>query len=140
MIFHTLSLIGFAAILTSCGGLNYYVHDNVPPLRGESLAPVTLNTGQTIRVLKHSSGLMWGGYTEGLTIEDSSIVSIRYGRIRSNATSSDESDTWAPHLSIKGNKPGTTRAVYCNRLGEQPDFSKPLPKDFQSRSFQIIVK
>jgi len=134
MIFKTLSLIGFAVILSSCGGLSYYVHNEIPPVQGELLAPVTLNTGQTIRVLKHSAFIKWG-YNEGVTIEDPSVVGLHYGK-----ASSDGSDTWAPRVSIKALKPGTTRAVYCNRLGEQPDFTKPLPKDFKERSFLIIVQ
>ncbi len=122
-------------LLTSCGGLTYYVHRDAPAQAGSTLAPVILQTGETVKTLKHTTGFMWGGYKEGLAIEDPGIVGIHYGK-----TGSDGSDNWADLLSIKGLKPGRTRAVYCNRLGERPDFRKPLPQDFLSRSFDIHVR
>ena len=124
--------VALVLLLTGCGGLTYYAHDEVPSLRGKALSAVTVEAGQTIKLLKHSTGLMWGGFKEGVVVEDSTIVEVRYGK--------DGSDNWAPTVYLIGLKPGTTRAVYCNRLGERPDFSQALDDGFQKHSFEVIVR
>ena len=97
-----LSAVG-VIVLSGCGGLTYYAHDDVRSSEARALPPVMLNSGQELKMLKHSSGLMWGGYKEGIVIEDSSIAAVRYGK--------DGSDSWAPTVFLIGLKPGTTRAV-----------------------------
>lgn len=127
-----ISPVVLVLLLTGCGGLTYYAHDRVPSLKEQALPAVTMETGQTIKLLKHSTGFMWGGYKEGLVVEDPSIAEVRYG--------ADGSDNWAPTVYLVGLNPGTTRAVYCNRLGERPDFSQGLDRRFQSSSFEVIVR
>jgi hypothetical protein len=60
--------------------------------------------------------------------------------VRSSLRTARGTDHWDPKVYLIGLKPGTTRAVYCNRMGEQLDFSKSLDSGFQQRSFQIIVQ
>ena len=90
-----------------------------------------MESGQSLKMLTHRSGMMWGGYKEGIVVEDPSIVQVRYGK--------DGSDNWAPAAYLIGLKPGKTRAVYCNRLGERPDFSRDLDAAFERSSFEVIV-
>lgn len=124
----------FSVLLTSCGGLSYYKHPAASQQSAPQLAPVTLRANETIKLLKHSRGIaIVGGYIEGVAIEDTSIARVHYGK-------ENESDRFAPLARLTGISHGSTRAVYCNRLGERPDFTKPLPEDFQRRSFVIHVK
>lgn len=128
----SLYLLFLLCLLPGCGGITRYVHRELPDQPGRSLSSVSLDVGESIRILKHTRGIaIGGGYIEGVAIEDPAIVGVLYGR--------DGQDEFAPQVFLKALKPGTTRAVYCNRLGEQPDFSKQLPSVFQSRSFLIQV-
>ncbi|MBT8045422.1 MAG: hypothetical protein KJO79_10765 [Verrucomicrobiae bacterium] len=116
--------------LSGCGGLKRYYHPDPVTDPGETLAPVTISVGDSIRLLKHSRGLMWGGYIDGVAIENPRVVKIRYGKDHKN---------WSdPSLYLIGLKPGVTRAVYCNRIGQQPDFENLRDQERQ-RCFQIIV-
>jgi len=121
-------------LLSSCGGITRYYHHDIPTQPGVKLAPVTIQVGQTVKLLKHTHGIipLGGGYIEGVTIEDPSVVSVKYGK--------DGSDLFDPFVYITGRKPGSTRAVYCNRIGKHPNFSRTLDTNFQRESFQIIVK
>ena len=75
---------------------------------------------------------MWEGYKEGVAVEDPSIAEVRDG--------TEGSDDWAPTVYLIGLKPGTIRAVYCNRLGDRPDFSQDLDGGFQRGSFEVVVR
>lgn len=130
-----LTAIILTSLLSACGSVKHYYHgDTVFQTRpaGTPLETITIEVGQDVKLLKHTQGLMWGGYIQGVAIEDPDIVSLRFGK--------DNSNSFDPTVYIKGLKPGVTRAVYCNRIGERPDFSNPLPRDFEESSFQIIVR
>lgn len=132
-----LLLATLISMLTSCGGVTRYYHRDISTSSRTpegTLATVTIRAGQEVKFLKHSRGLMWGGYIEGLAIEDPNIVSLQYGNKGQNG------DPFTPLLSIKGLQPGTTRAAYTNRMGEQPNFHQDLPEYFKRSSFKIIVR
>ena len=128
----TMISLFIAFLLTGCGGLTYYAHDDVRSAERSALKTITMRPGQELKMLTHRTGIMWGGYKEGIVIEDPSIAAIRYGK--------DGSDNWAPAVYLIGLKPGRTRAAYCNRLGERPDFGNPLDRKYVDRSFEVIVK
>ena len=132
------SIFGFSVVLfTSCGGIKYYKHPTLSKRshpQASPLDPVVLNAGEKVKLLKHTRGMIiGGGYIEGVVIEDPTLVAAHYGKAA-------KSDRFAPLVTVTGLKSGSTRAVYCNRLGERPNFTQPLPSDFQARSFLIRVK
>ena len=103
-----------SCLVAGCGSIRYYQHKGGPPYSSK-LQDVHLKVGQRVKVLKHSSGLMWGGYIHGVAVEDLSIVEVQYGK-------DGKGDRWDPLVSLVGVKPGHCRAAYVNRMGDFPDF------------------
>lgn len=113
MIFRPFLLLSLCLLLPSCGGVTYYQHKKLQSRQSVELSPIELAPGQRIKVLRHRRGLIWGGYIEGLFVEDPSIAQVSYG----NPPNGDRFDS---KIYLLGLKPGQTRAAYGNRLSESP--------------------
>ena len=105
------------SLLSGCGSLRYYQHDKAAVLSGESLGDLRMKVGSRVKLLRHSSGIMWGGYISGVAVADSSVVSVEYG-------SKGRGDRWDPEVYLLGLKPGVSAAVYMNRMGGISEFSE----------------
>ncbi|WP_435895865.1 hypothetical protein [Oceaniferula spumae] len=128
-----LALFVVSLLLCSCGGITHYQHDEVPAKSGAKLSPVTINVGQRVRILKHTRGLMWGGYIETVAVENTSIAIATRG----NGTAADQS---SPNVYLTGLKPGITRAAYCNELGSFSFEPEHLTPSMHRRIFEIRVQ
>ena len=108
-------LLGLAGcLLSSCGTLRYYQHPKALSST-EGLRNLHLKVGQSVKLLRHSSGLIWGGYIHGVDVEDSTLIDVRYGK-------GGKGDSFDPLVELVGLKPGSCRVVYSNRLGADFDF------------------
>lgn len=132
-----LFLPALTCLMTSCGSVRHFQHAKVPAPEGKTLSPLTLRVGETRKMVKHTFGLLsiGGGYVQGVSVENSSLVRIDYGKNRQVITG----EVFDPYVYITGLKPGKTRAAYDNRLSSSYHFGQENEASSLRLTFVIEV-